>query len=389
MGAQNRSGGAREKSGVEPETLEDKLLQEANARLKAGRVGLAIRRKDNKLHLRGMMPSPKDPGKKVRRDLSLKINASVAGIQVAEEEARRISVQIARGQQPELTFGNAQDGGEKKLSDWIESYTKAYRRRRGDRFNPMTWEKDYLFVYKQLDGDRVWDDEYLLKFIEQSSNAGTRSRVRFVNAIRALAKHAGRELDTDGMAAGYEAAKVPRILPDDKQIVDVWREIRDTGLLDWAWVFGTIATYGLRPHEVYRLNTSLLQSGEQEYVRVQKNSKTGERDVFPVWPEWVDEFGLRDVRLPHYAGAKGDDNLVIGNKVTGKFGRDIGVPFKLYNLRHKYAVRCIEFGVSDTMAAQFMGHSVEVHRKTYQRWLSTRDKVREFERLKQVRQQSD
>ena len=122
---------------------------------------------------------------------------------------------------------------------------------------------------------------------------------------------------------------------------------------------------------------------------MQKNSKTGERDVFPVWPEWVDEFGLRDVRLPHYSGAKGDDNLVIGNKVTGKFGRDIGVPFKLYNLRHKYAVRCIEFGVSDTMAAQFMGHSVEVHRKTYQRWLSTRDKVREFERLKQVRQQSD
>ena len=245
MGAQSRSGGAKGKSGVEPENLEDKLLQEANARLKAGRVGLAIRRKDNKLHLRGMMPSPKEPSKKVRRDLSLKINASVAGIQVAEEEARRISVQIARGQQPELTFGNAQDGGEKKLADWIDSYTKAYRRRRGDRFNPMTWEKDYLFVYKQLDGDRVWDDEYLLKFIEQSSNAGTRSRVRFVNAIRALAKHAGRELDTDGMAAGYEAAKVPRILPDDKQIVDVWREIRDTGLLDWAWVFGTIATYGL------------------------------------------------------------------------------------------------------------------------------------------------
>ena len=120
---------------------EEALLKEVNGRLKAGRVGLSVTRKNNKLYLRGKMPDPKIPGALKERTIALKINASIAGIQVAEEEARRVSVQIARGQQPELTFRDTKDGGEKKLADWIGSWAKAYRKRRGEDFNPKTWEK--------------------------------------------------------------------------------------------------------------------------------------------------------------------------------------------------------------------------------------------------------
>lgn len=364
---------------------EEVLLREVNARLKAGKVGLSVIRIKKKLYLQGKMPDPKNPGMMKRRQLPLKINASIAGIQVAEEEARRISVQIARGQQPEPTYKDATGGGEKKLGDWIASWERAYRKRRGDKFNPKTWAKDYAFVYSKLDRDRIWDDDYLMEFIERGTDAGTRSRVRFVNAIRALARHAGRDIDFKGMNSGYEAQKVARILPDDEDIVKVWKQVRDMGMSDWAWVLGAIATYGLRPHEVYRLDTTVLESGEDKSIRVTENSKTGERVVWPVWPDWVEKFGLQDVRIPEYDGDNPDDNEILGHKVTLKFTRNIGVPFKLYNLRHKYAVRCIAFEVNDTMAARWMGHSVDVHRKTYQRWLSARDQKAEFERLERKR----
>ena len=368
---------------------EAKAVEEANARLRAGKIGLSIIITGNKLYLKGMMPDPKNPGKRKRRELALKINANLAGIQAAEEEARRASFQIARGQQPVFTFRATKAGPEERtLKDWIESWESAYRKRRGDQFNAKTWEKDYLFVYRKLDFGRTWDDDYLVEFVERQTKPATRSRVRFVNAIRALAKHAGRNLELEGMARGYEAAKVPRILPDDEEILKIYEKILDVRLPDWAWVFGTIATYGLRPHEIYRLDWSKLEKGEKKSVRILEHSKTGDREIWPVWPEWIDKFNLREPMLPPYKGDRGDDNQILGHKVILKFKRDIGVPFPLYNLRHKYAVRCIAFGVSDTMAARWMGHSVEVHRKTYQRWLSSRDQEQEFERLETHRVQA-
>ena len=50
-----------------------------------------------------------------------------------------------------------------------------------------------------------------------------------MNAIRALAKHAGRQIDLDSLAKGYEAAKIPRILPEDETIVQIWEQVLETG----------------------------------------------------------------------------------------------------------------------------------------------------------------
>lgn len=61
-----------------------------------------------------------------------------------------------------------------------------------------------------------------------------------------------------------------------------------------------------------------------------------------------------------------------GQSVAQWFKR-YGVPFRPYDLRHAWAVRCIHLNVSDTIAAKMMGHSVDVHQKTYQHWLQGRD----------------
>jgi len=42
-------------------------------------------------------------------------------------------------------------------------------------------------------------------------------------------------------------------------------------------------------------------------------------------------------------------------------------------------VRTIHFGLSDTVAARMMGHSVAVHTRTYHQWISRRDQQQAVE----------
>ncbi|MHC5825075.1 MAG: site-specific integrase, partial [Nostoc sp.] len=50
--------------------------------------------------------------------------------------------------------------------------------------------------------------------------------------------------------------------------------------------------------------------------------------------------------------------------------RKIGLDFKPYDLRHAWAIRAHILGVPIKAAADNLGHSVQVHTQTYQRWFS-------------------
>ncbi|MEL7245686.1 MAG: site-specific integrase, partial [Cyanobacteria bacterium J06573_2] len=50
--------------------------------------------------------------------------------------------------------------------------------------------------------------------------------------------------------------------------------------------------------------------------------------------------------------------------------RKIGLEFKPYDLRHAWAIRAHILGVPIKAAADNLGHSVQVHTQTYQRWFS-------------------
>ncbi|MEO1149319.1 MAG: site-specific integrase, partial [Cyanobacteria bacterium J06638_22] len=51
--------------------------------------------------------------------------------------------------------------------------------------------------------------------------------------------------------------------------------------------------------------------------------------------------------------------------------------FAPYDLRHAWAVRTLLFGWPVELSARQMGHSVDIHTRTYQRWISR-------ERIQQV-----
>jgi integrase len=138
-----------------------------------------------------------------------------------------------------------------------------------------------------------------------------------------------------------------------------------------------MATYGLRNHEVFFCDYSALAENQgQSAIEVLETTKTGHHTVWPFYPEWIETFNLRQVRLPNITTDLSRTTLQrIGQTVSTQFRR-YELPFTPYDLRHAWAVRTIHFGLSDTVAARMMGHSVAIHTRTYHRWITHRDQER-------------
>jgi integrase len=171
-------------------------------------------------------------------------------------------------------------------------------------------------------------------------------------------------------------------LPSDEDIVAAWHQIPNLG---WKFVYGVMATFGLRNHEVFFCNYMGLDRGDT-MIEVLPTTKTGSHQVWAFYPEWIEQFDLRIVRLPDVETDLSRTTLQrIGQRVTAQFRR-YKIPFSPYDLRHAWAIRTIHFGLPDTVAAKMMGHSVAVHTRTYHQWITQRDQQQAVEAaLKRVR----
>ena len=75
-------------------------INQANGRLKSSKLGVAIQKIGNRLYLRATLP-PKPTSKKVepyQQRISLGLYANGAGLQTAEQEARKLSLAITQCQ---------------------------------------------------------------------------------------------------------------------------------------------------------------------------------------------------------------------------------------------------------------------------------------------------
>ncbi len=192
-------------------------------------------------------------------------------------------------------------------------------------------------------------------------------------ALTALARFAQININLKPYAGKYTPRQAtPRDLPDDITIAKYFYEIVAA---DWRWVYGMLATYGLRNHEVFRLDLGAIARGDY-IVNVGQNSKTGARSVWPCYPEWFSEFDLQNVVLPKVD--LNQSNAAIGHVVTVWFHRH-AIPFAPYDLRHCWAIRTLEFGLDISLASQQMGHSAKVHSELYHHWISHKHHQRAFE----------
>jgi integrase len=371
----------------------DSRIEQVNHRLKAAQLGLQIECRGQKLNLRGTLP-PRPGSARLhpyQQRLSLGFPATAAGLKQAEQEAKIIAGQLLQKTFDWQEYLRGSNGGrlsQLNLEQQLQAFAEEFRRQRVGHRHPAsaqtTWSSAYAPYLRKL--ERIAKEHPQLTLTEaiyktiQSTPLHSRSRQTCCTALHALATFLNLELPIDlkSLWGRYSPSQTQqRELPSDELIVRAFHQIPNSA---WQFVYGVMATYGLRNHEVFFCDYShLRQSISEATVQVLGTTKTGNHEVWPFYPEWVEEFNLRSLELPNLNTDLSQTTLQrIGQRVTSQFRR-YGIPFSPYDLRHAWAVRTIHFGLPDSVAARMMGHSVAVHTRTYHRWIARRDQQQAVE----------
>lgn len=346
-------------------------LEKANQRLKLSCAGISIIQRGSKLSLRGMLPNKQSEGKS-QQTIKLDIYANPAGIKRAFEEAKKASALLAL-KEFDWSLYRSTPILPKVVSEWISQFEQDYFTRRARTpQSETTWRGDYVTFFNKLPPDAPLTAELLKKAVI-AVPPDTRSRQRACMVASALAKFALLDFDATPYSGNYSPALLtPRTLPTDAEIVE-WREkIKDPR---WQFVYGLMATYGLRNHEVFNLDLDSLK--KEPGILAVLDGKTGARRVWPCHAAWWDEWHLWDINLIPVCNGK--NNSILGNYITRHF-KKYGFSYP-YNLRHAWAVRTLELGLDVSLAAKQMGHSVLIHTSTYHHWIDDRTHQKAFEEL--------
>lgn len=386
-----------------------------NQRLAAAGIRLRLEIRHRRLALRGPLPCRKGTAANPVQRISLGLPASAAGVTVALERLAAVCDELAAGAfrwqrwrpdpaspasaspaQPSLspppqpTATLSAPAPATAIAELLGGFEAAFfadpRRRRRPAGSRSTWSGAYRPYLRRL-VDMVAGaaegaapiDVCLLERVLESYPLASRSRQQCGIALGALARHLQLPLpgDWSERSGGYGLHRARfRGLPSDAGILELVEAIPNPR---WRLAYGLMATYGLRNHEVFFCDLSALAPGGDRVLRVLPTSKTGEHQVWPFQPDWVERFGLEV--LAHRQGPglppvctdlRRTTLQQVGRRLAEQFRR-YGLPITPYDLRHAWAVRTIHIGLPDTVAARMMGHSVAIHTRTYHHWITRRD----------------
>jgi integrase len=377
----------------------DGPIREHNAQLAASGVSLRLERRGQRIALRGPLPCRQGSGQLRVQRISLGVPADPAGLEQARQALRRVVQQLqqqsfAWSQWCVAPAASARSSAAQAVSAAtgidataaVERFEQQFfgdpRRRRNPAGSRTTWTSAYLPYLRRLREQAASREsslsEDLLLAVLESYPLASRGRQQCGTALAALARSEQIPLPPDwaDRAGGYglHAAQF-RQLPSDRQILEWIEQIPNPG---WRLAYGLMATYGLRNHEVFFTDLSALAPGGDRVIRVLPTSKTGEHQVWPFQPEWVERFELprlgeaRSLLPPVCTDLRRTTLQQVGRRVAEQFRR-YDLPLTPYDLRHAWAVRTIHIGLPDTVAARMMGHSVAIHTRTYHHWITRRD----------------
>ena len=275
---------------------------------------------------------------------------------------------------------------QKSIGDLIQQYKDEFwKTHEQNRQGLRTWETHYLRHLKKLPQDVPLS----LKALEQALKAtkpNTSSRFYLTWQLKKFCNFC--KFDDNQLIDSYvtplPSPKIRRI-PGDEEIIRGFSQIaiplspyvsKENVVLpeQWKWVYGMLATYGLRPHELFAVDLDAFNDPKNTFHLVRLNpsltggTKTGERTcgIPPLYPHWVDLFKLKEVKLlPEGNGTLSNKTA----KIQIRF-RNTNIGFKPYDLRHAYAIRGHRLRVPIKTMADYMGHTVQEHTKTYQRWMN-------------------
>src|SRR5579885_2511717 len=131
---------------------------------------------------------------------------------------------------------------------WINRFREDFLQRGKSE---TSWQTDYQKILKRLPPSATLSAKVLHELVT-STPVNTKTRKRACMVTGAIARFAGVQYDPSPYAGKYSPAMVnPRSIPRDELICEWYDRLKNPG---WKWIYGVIATYGLRPHEAFRLD---------------------------------------------------------------------------------------------------------------------------------------
>ncbi|MEA5593197.1 site-specific integrase [Rivularia sp. UHCC 0363] len=375
--------------------VEEKII-EANLRLKEIKAKVSLTMKGNAIQLRATLPlKPGDTNTKGRQtkqyQISLNIPANLDGLKTAEEEAYELSRLISR-----------------KCFEWNDKYlgckaAKSINITFGEIYEQFediffkSRKRDIKSEHTLSEYKKVFKREFPFNLIVNKSNVeislknidSSSKRFQAIKVASIICKYL--EIDID-----FKTFKLPikvnkRDIPQDKMIVDGFYAFEKYYELNkhkknpywntykiYKLAYGLIATYGLRPREVFNqpdIDWFISEDNIDNTWKVHNDNKTGAREVLPFIPEWIEVFDLKNKQSLEMLKQRSckvtifSQLTIIVDKNSQWFKR-IGLAFKPYDLRHACAIRAHLQGIPIKAAADNLGHSIEMHTKVYQKWFS-------------------
>ncbi|MEM1368540.1 MAG: hypothetical protein AAGG02_11085, partial [Cyanobacteria bacterium P01_H01_bin.15] len=276
--------------------------------------------------------------------------ANQAGSRAAFRDAKKIGADLSGGLfQWELYLPKPEEF--KTVKDWITEFESDYFNRRPRNIkSELTWKTDYHFSFKRLPPDAPLTAETVKNTILAIPEAKARTRSKVAKVLATLCRFAEIEFDAAKYKGEYTRSSVdPRSLPTDKEIVEAFRKITT---IRSQVAYGLMATYGLRNHEVFLCNPETFTGDLIEVTA----GKTGRRLVYPLYPEWIDLFGITAERIAKLnpVGERPAHD-VLGRRIYHIFVQYKIKNFKPYDLRHSWARRAIiHFPIDARLAAAQM-----------------------------------
>ena len=365
-------------------------LKEINQIFSARGIKIRIEKRGSLLSLRGPLPSLKNKDEIRPQRISLNLPANLDGLKKSEKLLELLLLQLQHNQ---FQWDNWRKSNPSKSSLSKSSINEAIE---GFKFiffkdnTPIhsisstrtTWTSAYKPYLKRLQqiGENKKQDLTTDLFLETLSTyqPNSRSRQLCCSSLGVFARHLNIKLPANWrkLGSGYSLKNYGfRNLPDDDLIKKVWSAIPNPR---WKLVYGLMACYGLRNHEVFFSDFSSIKNDGDNVLRVLNTTKTGEHQVWPFHPEWIEVFGLTELSKEKNILPLINTDLTkttlqgIGRRVSEQFRR-YNIPMTPYDLRHAWAIRTIHIGLPDTVSARMMGHSVSIHNRTYHHWITKRD----------------
>ncbi|MEO0985976.1 MAG: hypothetical protein AAFY20_10540 [Cyanobacteria bacterium J06639_14] len=335
----------------------DRAIEKANQGLKR----VKIERRGQKLALRGSLPKKPGEGRGNRqRYLALGIFANPDGVKVALAKAQRLESDLLfeRFRWGDWEAGGSGSGG-KTAADWGQELGTI----KAGTVKSSSYHANYEEPLGSLP-DKPLTEEMLIAHILTRSEPNSWARKNDCMVFKQVAKFAGVNVDFSSIKGNYKPKPVTADqVPSDEEIEAIWESIVNPG---WKWIYGVLATYGLRPHEVFKIADTRKITSPTGKITILGETKTGVREVWPLPDKWRSRFDLADVVYPNIK-IEGRDNQNIGERISANLRsqKTRRIPHTPYALRHAWAIRSAVMGVPDSIAARWMGHSVAVHAATY------------------------